>query len=322
MPPPLISVIVATKNRQDQLNALLTCLHRQDFGADRFEIVISDDCSQPPFEVTVQGPVPVRVLRTGGVERCHARNAAAREAAGKLLVVLDDDLLIPPNFLSEHWKAQQEWPGALVVGDVHFSREVLLSPFGKFRHGIENLARPMARTLGTDTGFVTAQNMSLPRERFWELGGFNVGVISGEDQELALTHVDQGGKVGYLPSARTIHMDGATNIRAFCQRSYWGSFHHVAWVRERPGHPDNQEREEILGETRWRQEPWRRSAVKELRAGLDRPPVLKALFDFADWLEIRAPHSPLLRRVYRLAQGIYLQRGYREGCKAKAERTP
>jgi glycosyltransferase involved in cell wall biosynthesis len=315
----ILSVVIATKNRQEKLNALLGCLQGQDLDPGSWEIVIADDGSEPEFEVTVSGPVPVKVTPTGGVERCYARNGAAREARGDLLVFLDDDMLVRDNFLREHLKAQAEWPGALVVGDVHFPRETLLRPFGKFRHGIENLARPMKRQLGTETGFATAQNMSLPRERFWELGGFNVGVISGEDQELALTHVDRGGLVGYTPAARAVHVDGALDIRAFCERSYWGSYHHVAWVRRRPHSPDNRERVEILGETRWREEPWRRSVLKELRARMDSPTVLRGLFRLADWLENRAPRSGLLRRVYRLTQGIYLQRGFRAGMRDAEE---
>jgi hypothetical protein len=52
-----------------------------------------------------------------------------------------------------------------------------------------------------------------------------------------------------------------------------------------------------------------------LKSALAAPPALAALFAAASFLERRAPASPLLDRLYRLALGIHIQRGYRSGLK-------
>jgi glycosyltransferase involved in cell wall biosynthesis len=308
-----LSVIVATHNRHERIAHLIDCLQSQDIASEAYEIIVADDGSQPPFAWEGEGPVPVTVIPTGGVERCHARNRAAEAARGDLLVVLDDDLTIGPDFLRQHLEAHRLWPGAFIVGDVHLPREVLLKPFGRFRQEIEDWARPRGRALTDSARFATAQNMSLDRKQFLALGGFDPEVVVAEDQELALVHLERGGKVGFWPAARAVHLDSALHIRGYCRRSEAGSYCHAAWVRKRPFWEDNQEREGILGVTKWGREPLKRSALKELRARLDRPPIVDALFRLADVLEIRAPRSALLRRVYRLLQGIHLQRGYRRG---------
>ena len=79
-----ISVIIPTHNRHDKLAETVACLLRQTLPHDAYEILVMDDGSTPPVELTIASS-NCRVVRLEGIERSAARNAGARWAQGKTL---------------------------------------------------------------------------------------------------------------------------------------------------------------------------------------------------------------------------------------------
>jgi hypothetical protein len=100
---PVISVIVPTHGRPEQLLQLMDALERQDLSADKFELIISDDGSNPPVLESLDLSKPsygVVVLQQENSGPAAARNAAQRHARGALLVFLDDDSIPSDSCLS------------------------------------------------------------------------------------------------------------------------------------------------------------------------------------------------------------------------------
>src|SRR5215467_2719982 len=96
-----ISVIIPTHNRPSELVRTLECLKRQTIPAEEYEIIVVDDGSQPPVQLTlVTGPPKCSIVRLEGVERSAARNAGAAAASGQILVFIDDDISVDSSFLS------------------------------------------------------------------------------------------------------------------------------------------------------------------------------------------------------------------------------
>jgi glycosyltransferase involved in cell wall biosynthesis len=94
MPPPAISVLVSTRNRQRLLSGGLESLWSQSF--QDFEVIIADDASSDGTEEylrEVERSDPrvryVRLPEQGGAQR--ARNAALELARGEFVTGLDDD---------------------------------------------------------------------------------------------------------------------------------------------------------------------------------------------------------------------------------------
>lgn len=102
-----ISVIIATKNREDQLRAVsLPSLGRQR-GGHSFEVIVWDASDDDKSETAVRDfatenpSVSVRYFRAPRVGLSSQRNDAVREAKAELVFFIDDDSEVSANGISE-----------------------------------------------------------------------------------------------------------------------------------------------------------------------------------------------------------------------------
>ena len=124
----LISIIIATYNRPDALDAVLRSLARQS-DAD-FEVLIADDGSRPDTAAVVtrwQGRVGRRLVHVWhpdeGFRLAEIRNRAIAAAAGAYCLFLDGDCLARRDYVAAHRVlAERGW---FVAGNrVLLSREL------------------------------------------------------------------------------------------------------------------------------------------------------------------------------------------------------
>ena len=86
----MFSIIVPSYNRKEEIPALLESLTKQT--AYNFDVVIVDDCSKEPVEVTQSYPFVVKVIRNETNQgAAESRNIGARNADNEWLLFLDDD---------------------------------------------------------------------------------------------------------------------------------------------------------------------------------------------------------------------------------------
>ena len=164
----LISVIVATYNRPDALDAVLRSLSRQT--DQNIEVLVADDGSKPDTAAVVaswQARFQRRVVHVwqpdNGFRLAEIRNRAILAAAGEYCIFLDGDCIARPNFIAMHRALAQ--PGRFVTGNRllmsrSLSEQILkekLEPetwtFGKWRemrraHQINRLAPLFSLALG------------------------------------------------------------------------------------------------------------------------------------------------------------------------------
>jgi GT2 family glycosyltransferase len=314
-----LSVIVPTHNRNDKLLDTLNSLKQQDLASDEYEIIVVDDASSPRVVLPEVAGAPRCILvRLEGVERSAARNRGSAIANAELLVFLDDDMTVGADFLSTHLRAQSEWPGALVVGSVRLTDKVSATPFGHFRNILESRGIPASRGLTVIPNFCTAQNASILKQRFIELGGFDESIVSGEDQDLALRHTETGGLIAFLPEAVAEHHDNASDIRSYCRRTTWGCENMNVFCRRHPNWPENLERARVNGAVRWGREPFLESVRKLVKIAIGARLITTLFFAGTTILERIAPKSLALDRAYRLLLGVHILRGYRNGIRNSA----
>jgi glycosyltransferase involved in cell wall biosynthesis len=315
-----VSVIIPTRNRPEKLVETLACLIQQDLEAVNYEIVVVDDGSDPTIVLAdvAEGP-RCEIVRLEGAERSAARNAGAAVAKGRILVFVDDDMTVHADFLASHLNAHHEWASALVVGAVSLPDHVLGAPFGRFRQGLEQQIVPHSRGVTTIPNLCTAANMSISKALFQNLGGFDPLIRSSEDQDLALQHSANGGKIVFIPEARAIHNDSTLDVRGYCRRAEWGTEHAFAFQQRYADWWDNIERERVNGGVRWGREPVSLSLRKLIKAALAFAPCREALFLITTILERVAPASGALDKMYRVLLGIHIFRGYRQGLACYAD---
>jgi len=311
-----LSVIIPTHNRPEKLEQILDCLRRQDVASADYEIIVVDDNSLPPVSLQriEEGPETL-LVRLDEAERSAARNTGAAAARGEILIFVDDDMKVGSEFISNHLRAHEVYPGALVVGAVRLPEEAMATPFGRFRQVLEDSGLPERSGPTSMKNFCTAQNMSIAKVLFFEIGGFESTIVSSEDQDFALRHSTRGGEIVFLPEARAIHCDDALDIRSYCRRAEWGSRNMNPFCLRYPDWPDNIERERVNGPLRFGSEPLSQSLRKIIKSALAMRPVRSTLFGVAALLERAVPESAALDRTYRLLLGAHIFRGYRKGLK-------
>jgi glycosyltransferase involved in cell wall biosynthesis len=116
----LISVIVATYNRPDALDAVLRSLSRQD--DQNFEVIVADDGSRSGTAAVVEtwkDRLTRRVIHVwhpdDGFRLAEIRNRAIRAATGDYCIFLDGDCIARPHFIGTHRVLAQ--PGWFVTGN-------------------------------------------------------------------------------------------------------------------------------------------------------------------------------------------------------------
>lgn len=73
-------------------------------------ILVADNATTEARRIAAQC-APDQLLETPGLGRAGARNLGARAARGELIVFLDDDILVRPDFVLQHVLAQRRRPG-------------------------------------------------------------------------------------------------------------------------------------------------------------------------------------------------------------------
>lgn len=95
------SVIIATHARPDSIARLLASLAPQ-LHADRRELLIAENGTPAPVRIDqdlVERLAAHRHLHEARHGKCRIQNRAIREASGEIVVFLDDDLTVAPDYL-------------------------------------------------------------------------------------------------------------------------------------------------------------------------------------------------------------------------------
>jgi glycosyltransferase involved in cell wall biosynthesis len=101
-----VSIIIPTFNRCPSLLETLKSLEDQSLPADRFEVIVVDDGStDSTTQVAAKAfPYPFRYIRQENQGSAEARNRGAIESRGRLLVFIDDDIYLEPEYVEGLWE--------------------------------------------------------------------------------------------------------------------------------------------------------------------------------------------------------------------------
>lgn len=208
----LCSIVINTYRRPESLERCLEALANQDNIAE-CEVVVVDDGGggdAAAFEARWAAPLRLRYLNIEHAGRAAARNRGVAAAAGRRIIFLGDDIHVRPGWLEPHLRGAGEDANVAVIGPYPldpappggapyppaFARAAEPVPFEK----IEN---------PEDAGFIyfITGNLSIQRERFGELGGFDERFTEygWEDIDLGYRFYRSGGRVVYRAEAAAIH---------------------------------------------------------------------------------------------------------------------
>lgn len=252
----LASLIIPTRNRRTELAASLN--HLSTLALESCEIVIADNASEPPIHApAAANGVPVRTVRLTHNAGAAARNAAAEQANGDWLVMLDDDS-VPTDCAFLESLSRQPKDTAAVMADIR----------------IADGTREMG---GLPEVFVGC-GAAVRRDAFLAAGGYDAAFgYYAEEYDLCAKLLLAGDRVGFEPAFGVLHRRTDTN-RDFA-RTLRLLTRNNAWVAQRYA-PDDEREEAIrrdlhryraIAEDRGVPEAWREGKAQALAALADQP---------------------------------------------------
>lgn len=173
-------------------------------------VVVADGCTDGTSELVreMAKRLPLQLVEQPRSGPAAARNRGLREAAGDLVLFLDDDVMAVPGMLREHVAAHAGPARVAAIGPMlpppasrlpswlSWEAETLEKQYDAMRRGEYE---------PTPRQFYTA-NASVRRKALLRSGGFDESLRRAEDIELAHRLADAGIGFRFLPEAAVIHV--------------------------------------------------------------------------------------------------------------------
>ncbi len=224
MPTIRVTVAVITYNRSRQLRQALAGMLRQDYPADRWELLVIDNNSTDDTRDVVASfvttmPAPRRIVETRqGLD--YGRNRAIEEAKGDLIVLVDDDVLVEPDWLAQlvaPFSSESAHRIGVVGGEV-----VPVFPDG-LPAWLEGSHRPLG--FRSDPGPLPSSqapmgaNFAFPKWVFVRFGAFDTRLdrqgarlFGGGDSEMIRRLRTVGLEAWFVPGAKVLHQIPAERL--------------------------------------------------------------------------------------------------------------
>lgn len=211
-----ISVVIATHNRKQILRRTLFSLLDQSLKPGDYEILVADDGSSDGTDEVMRLdfsgdlPTPISYLRQPNKGPGAARNLGIKNAAGDLILFMNDDMSPDQRLLKIHLDEHLARPDAevAVLGRVAWSGEQPISPLMRWldRGGpLFAFHRIRGKTEAPWHFFVTA-NVSLKRQFLSEVGPFDENFREAhDDTEFAWRAKKKGMRLIYREDALAYH---------------------------------------------------------------------------------------------------------------------
>ncbi|WP_339897203.1 glycosyltransferase [uncultured Gilvimarinus sp.] len=189
-----------------------------------FEVVIADDCSPEP---AAEALAMVQGLRIWTAEQNQGfvgnMNSGAEFAAGKYLVLLNNDTVVSPGALDALIATFSQQDNVGLVGAKLLNRDGTLQEAGGiiwrdgsgWNYGRDQDADDPRFNYVRDVDYCSGAALAIKRELFLSLGGFDTYYAPAyyEDTDLAFRVRDKGLRVLYQPAAAIYHLEGISHGR-------------------------------------------------------------------------------------------------------------
>ena len=261
------SIIVPVFNRPDEVDELLKSLTEQTLKD--FEVIIVEDGSKIPCKDVCDkyaGILDLHYYYKDNSGPGQSRNYGAERAQGEWLIVLDSDVVVPKEYLSNVNKSLTPNPSPIGEGSIYTqnddSENELTTPLSN-RRGVGGEAfggpdaahpdfTPVQKAISysmtsffttggirggkgkkLDKFFPRSYNMGIRRDVYLELGGFSK-MRFGEDIDFSYRIVEAGYKTTLIPEAWVWHKR-RTDFRKFFRQVYNSGIARINLEKRHPG---------------------------------------------------------------------------------------
>ena len=234
MTPIDVSIVVPTRNRVQSLARLLRSLDLMEIpDALRTEALFADNGSTDETgrflleEQKKPRKFLLRVLQEMRRGKANAVNRCLQESEGKIISIIDDDVVVHPQWLVRHLEcydlaAFDALQGRILPGVDPEGRPADLERLYQYNIPLVDYGNQIREIKG-----LLATNISLKREVFEKAGFYNPSLGAGasgfgEDTEYSARIRKAGFKIGYTPHAVVYHeLDPGRYGRAYNRRIHY-----------------------------------------------------------------------------------------------------
>jgi glucosyl-dolichyl phosphate glucuronosyltransferase len=218
---PVYSIIICTYNRERYIGDTLNSVANLDFAQEQIELLLIDNNSTdrtPEIckEFRQRHPdYPLRYIQETEQGLSSARNTGIREARGAILIFLDDDVYLDPDYLSyvdAHFNQYTDTAAAGTKIQVHYeNREpTWMSHYLRPMLGEQNLGR-VSKEFGANR-YPFGGSMAIRSEVLAQTGGFDTRIGrkgnalgANEEKDLFDRIRQRGHIIRYVPDAVLKH---------------------------------------------------------------------------------------------------------------------
>jgi len=201
---PLVSIIIPTYNRPDELAQCLSAIARLDYPS--YEVIVVDDGGRVDLDAVLTD-YNVSLLQQENSGAGVARNTGLAVARGAYVAFVDDDTQPHVDWLRLLMDVILEHPDVMVGGytqnlltdNVYATASQLIIDMSYEHYSTDDSA-----------SFFTSNNMLMATEAVRELGGFDPTMRCSEDRDLCLRWIQSGRGLVYVPEAIVGHQHDLT----------------------------------------------------------------------------------------------------------------
>ncbi len=211
-----LTVIIPTYNRKDILKKCLNALFNQTYPQSDYEIIVVDDGSTDGIEKVVKSLINVSSCRLRYLRQKHkgpatARNLGIKNANGKIILFIGDDIIATPNMLREHMEFHKRYTSQsiAILGYVTWPPDAVITPFMEYLYesGVQFGYSSIDDCLNVSYYYFYTSNISLNRQFLLNYGLFDEDFpfAAWEDIELGYRLTRQNLRILYNPQAIAYH---------------------------------------------------------------------------------------------------------------------
>ena len=193
-----VSVIIPTYYRHDIINNVLLALSKQSVVPLEVLVVDQTPLDARPVKFYEQfASLPLQVLNLDKPSLSHSKNFAATASKGKLLLFLDDDVLIANDLIECHLQVMNEERVDVVSGAVS-EQSSLPEEFYRVKERMDPLSFFLKSPNKQWDGMTLVQNgpnACIKKEVFLAVGGYDENIPRMEDIELGYRLFQYGAKM-------------------------------------------------------------------------------------------------------------------------------
>lgn len=320
---PILSVVIPTyigRSLFKTLGALFSC---DISGLAPVEVCVVDDGSPQPIAPVVESVKAPAGFVVWSHRQANAGPAAARNAGfamtrGKIVLFLDDDILLPPHALRCHVEAHERNSRSVIFGRCALRPPIQSTPIYEFMESLGNDVAASSAEEFVPVDRVASGQLSVERDVFLDGTVYegNLRIPGGEEHALAYRLACMKIDIRIATRCVALH-DHPTNLESFCKQEYkhgYGAGEVSALYPDVLQLPDMKILMAVNGQIEKKHAVLQRLKLVLKQVGGTKR-CRTCLIVFTNLCEkIRVPAN-ILFALYRITIGLHIFAGFRQGLR-------